>query len=238
MQKGEWTYVEKKIKILPGGPYEVSADLPVRQNVIKIDREGTSTHWETGKTYENPNPGQPQHLCRCGHSKNKPFCDGAHLAAGFEGDETASKEPFASAAKRYEGETVDLLDNESLCASMRFCDRGMGVWDAAIQSGSEKNRALAVEEACACAAGRLVVVDKEGNAIEPALEPEVGLVEDTAARRRGPLAVKGNVALEGADGEAYELRNRMTLCRCGESKNMPFCDISHMKCTHMEGFDK
>ena len=31
----------------------------------------------------------------------------------------------------------------------------------------------------------------------------------------------------GADGKAYEVRNRMTLCRCGESSNKPFCDGTH-----------
>ena len=50
-----------------------------------------------------------------------------------------------------------------------------------------------------------------------------GVVDD------GPLWVTGGIAVEGADGETYEVRNRATLCRCGASKNKPFCDGEHTK---------
>ncbi|WP_097651062.1 CDGSH iron-sulfur domain-containing protein [Candidatus Chloroploca asiatica] len=39
--------------------------------------------------------------------------------------------------------------------------------------------------------------------------------------------VTGNILVERSDGQAVEIRNRMTLCRCGQSKNKPFCDGTH-----------
>ena len=39
--------------------------------------------------------------------------------------------------------------------------------------------------------------------------------------------MRGPVQVVGGDGRAYELRERQTLCRCGQSSNKPFCDGSH-----------
>ncbi|MDL2324214.1 CDGSH iron-sulfur domain-containing protein [Ruminococcaceae bacterium OttesenSCG-928-A16] len=227
---------DKKIKILPNGPYEVTETVPLKIAEIVIDAEGTSETWKTGKEYD-AQP-EPYHLCRCGHSKTKPYCDGSHKEVGFEGEETTRRSGYVENAVRYEGEAFDLLDDESLCASMRFCDRGLGAWDAAIESGNAENKQMAIEECAACAAGRLTLVAKDGTVLEPSLPQEINLVQDTAAQMRGPLWVKGGIQLEGADGQPYEVRNRMTLCRCGESSNLPFCDTSHLHCPHMNGHDE
>jgi hypothetical protein len=40
----------------------------------------------------------------------------------------------------------------------------------------------------------------------------------------GPLWVRGGIAPIGSDGQAYEIRHRITLCRCGKSENKPFCN--------------
>ena len=79
-----------------------------------------------------------------------------------------------------------------------------------------------------CPSGRLVVWDKATRQpYEPTFEPSLGLVQDPVAGVSGPIWVRGGIAIESADGEAYEIRNRVTLCRCGASGNKPFCDGSH-----------
>ena len=66
-----------------------------------------------------------------------------------------------------------------------------------------------------------------GQLHEPTLPVSIGLVEDPAQGCSGPLWLRGGIPVVGADGVEYEVRNRVTLCRCGGSKNKPFCDGTH-----------
>jgi 3-phenylpropionate/trans-cinnamate dioxygenase ferredoxin subunit len=45
----------------------------------------------------------------------------------------------------------------------------------------------------------------------------------------GPYIVTGQVELKDGDGNAYPVKQRMALCRCGASTTKPFCDGTHSK---------
>jgi CDGSH-type Zn-finger protein/uncharacterized Fe-S cluster protein YjdI len=94
-------------------------------------------------------------LCRCGQSQNKPFCDYAHAAAGFE----ATGEP-----PEHDGEV------------------GTG----------EQGGQLAI-----------------------------------SAGVNGPLMVKGAMEITTGTGRRVNVVKTAFLCRCGQSKNKPYCDGSH-----------
>jgi CDGSH-type Zn-finger protein len=214
-----------KIEILKDGPYLVSGGLPLSEQHVVTNEEGDSLDYREGKKY----PEQAQYaLCRCGQSGNKPFCDGTHKKVQFDGTETASREPYIQQAEAIEGPTVQLTDAKNLCAFARFCDPKGRIWNLVEQTDDPETRKIVEYEAGHCPAGRLVVWDREtGKAIEPKFKPSLGLIEDTAKQVRGPIWVRGGIPVVAADGQTYEIRNRMTLCRCGRSANKPFCDGSH-----------
>jgi CDGSH-type Zn-finger protein len=74
-----------------------------------------------------------------------------------------------------------------------------------------------VEIAHACPSGAIRYRRKDGQHEET--PPPVNLV---AVREAGPYAVRGDIQLDGQPAPF-----RATLCRCGASKNKPFCDGSH-----------
>jgi CDGSH-type Zn-finger protein len=44
----------------------------------------------------------------------------------------------------------------------------------------------------------------------------------------GPYLVSGPVLLTDADGREIPHQDQMSLCRCGQSGNKPFCDGTHL----------
>jgi CDGSH-type Zn-finger protein len=225
----------KKVVVTKNGPYLVYGGLPLSKEIIVVGKEGEPETWGKGEQY----PRKEQYaLCRCGASKTKPFCDGTHAVVGFNGKETASRKNYLEQAEKTSGPELILADAEKLCAAARFCHRGAkgGTWDLIEKSDDPLAKQIAIDSACNCPSGRLVVWHKNAKQpIEPVLEASLGLVEDPQTKTSGPIRLKGNVELDSTDGAEYETRNRMTLCRCGKSKNKPFCDGTHIKVKFSDG---
>ena len=196
--KNQSSHDGSKIRVNKNGPYLVSGGIPLSKHTIGIDAAGYSFEWREGKKY----PSRENYaLCRCGHSKTKPFCDGTHLKVNFDGTETASRQPYLAQARKILGPTLDLTDAQELCAAARFCDRAGGIWRLTRQSDDQEAKRTAIEEAGNCPSGRLVVWDKEGKPIEPSFEPSIVVVEDPQEGMSGPIWVRGGIPVESADGK-------------------------------------
>jgi len=216
-----------RIVVSKNGPYLVSGDLPLRKEISVVGVEGEPEKWRKGGKYR---VGPSYRLCRCGRSEEKPFCDDAHARVRFDGSEKASRRSFDEQAETTRGPAIDLKDAESLCSYARFCHPRGGTWELTLNSDDPAKRKSAIRQAGNCPSGRLVVCDrKTGKPIEPKYRPSLSLTEDPQVKVSGPIWVKGGVPIESADGRAYELRNRVTLCRCGGSKNKPYCDGTHIR---------
>jgi CDGSH-type Zn-finger protein len=216
---------EKRIRVSKDGPYLVSGGIPILHGTIIAHPDGTALAWRYDAKFPHM---EMCGLCRCGQSKNKPFCDGTHLKIGFVGTETAASEEYLDKPKVFEGSVIKLIDYEELCASARFCHRAGGIWNLVKKCEDPKVKQTMIEESCDCPSGRLVIYDKEsGKNIEPVLEKSIVAIEDPQVGVSGPLWVRGAIPVDSAGGKTYRVRNRVTLCRCGKSTNKPFCDSSH-----------
>ncbi len=162
-------------------------------------------------------------LCRCGASKNKPFCDGSHAKNGFSG-KRLSDGPQDS-RDTYVGKAITIHDNRALCAHAGVCtDRLAAVWRMDQEPWIDPDGASAeaiIEVIQACPSGALSYSIGAEEAPAPDRGPAIAVSKD------GPYHVTGGIALADAVQGAVASRECYTLCRCGASKNKPFCDGSH-----------
>jgi CDGSH-type Zn-finger protein len=224
---------ECKIKILKNGPYLVTGSVPLSEKIIVPVNEINEYH--QGREF----PLMEEYaLCRCGHSNNQPYCDGSHECENkyvcFDGTETASREVYADRASLVEGSALYLMDDKR-CVNARFCHRNdSNVWEMVQNSDDPHIRTETIKAVCDCPSGRLVVLDEDGNPIEPKFEPSIEILQDSANGLSAPIFVKGNIPIESEDGFIYEVRNRAALCRCGKSSNKPFCDATHFSIAYRD----
>jgi CDGSH-type Zn-finger protein len=221
------TNTAEKITVSKNGPYIVTGTVPLITMEICGDDQNYCQTWREVNRY----PLKDKYaLCRCGGSKNKPFCDGTHAKIHFDGTEAEDYALFDTSAEVIHGPALTLTDKKKLCAHARFCLRVGGIRSLVAKSDDQEARNNAIEEVYNCPAGRLVITDnKSEKVLEPEFERSIVVIEYPPLDEHGPLWVRGSIPIESANGKLYEIRNRVTLCKCGISKNKPFCDGSHIE---------
>jgi len=161
-------------------------------------------------------------LCRCGGSASKPFCDGSHAKDGFSSEKSPQRTP--DKREIYIGKQITIHDNRGICAHAGVCTDNLA---SVFRMGEEPwidPDAATVDEIVAiverCPSGALGYALGESERTVAAGAASIRIVPG------GPYVVTGEVELDASWGDGA-CRNQFTLCRCGASKNKPFCDGSH-----------
>ncbi len=224
----------KRVVVYKDGPYFVYGDVPLVRKTQVVSEYGEPITWQkTGTVVTAP---AEYHLCRCGQSHNKPFCDGSHRAAGFDGTESADEGVTADREMIVPGGTRIVVKKDlDLCMNSGFCGmRGAGLGQFVAATADTKVRSLVIAMVERCPSGALTYRIEEGPDIEPDLPEQIALTTEITSDGpiEGPLWLTGNIPVERSDGLPFETRNRVTLCNCGRSGSKPLCDGTHR---HQQG---
>jgi len=191
------------IRVLDDGPLKISGDS------ITVRFDGSTVATKDGKDL---------YLCRCGRSKNAPFCDNSHRDNGFVGSsEAKERKPL----KVWEGKTIRTVFNPNACMHVFYCKPLNDLRRRELEGDAEAAKEIArVVMSCPSGALRYESTVVETELSEP--EADIEIVAGGEVRIRCGFEIDAET-LEGQPGD------RATLCRCGESKNKPWCDGRHRK---------
>lgn len=164
-------------------------------------------------------------LCRCGESASKPFCDGSHTRIGFSAAKQEGRVPDRQDS--YRAGALTIRDNRGLCAHAGRCVESLPAVFRPKQApwidpagASAETIAAAVRK---CPSGALGYAIEGETPPAPAAEPAIFVAPD------GPYLVTGGPELRDTVPGAGASPEHFTLCRCGASRNKPFCDGSHRR---------
>lgn len=163
-------------------------------------------------------------LCRCGGSSKKPFCDGTHKHNGFRS--AKSEERVRDRRKSYAGKSLTVHDNRGICAHAAECtERLASVFRQHERPWIDPDAASPEEIAAvvrACPSGALSYsIDGVERRERDGETPRITVVP------KGPYQVTGGCELLGESRGEGAAAGHYTLCRCGASRNKPFCDGAH-----------
>jgi len=127
---------------------------------------------------------------------------------------------------KYPGDSAEVSWHGNLCIHIGECGRAKGdlfvggrqPWCQPDVASNDEVKDVVMR----CPTGALSVKFADGSV------PEKASPENTVnVAYNGPLFVRGQLNIDGAPSNAPGLNFRTALCRCGQSKNKPFCDNSH-----------
>ncbi|MBT8386024.1 MAG: CDGSH iron-sulfur domain-containing protein [Ignavibacteria bacterium] len=162
-------------------------------------------------------------LCRCGESANKPFCDGTHTKIGFSSAKLEGR--VEDKRENYKGKKITIHDNRGICAHAGRCTDGLASvfrlkkepW--IIPDAATANEITATIQKCPSGALSYSVDDVENRDRDG--EPNIFVAPN------GPYLVSGGPDLVDTTRAEGASEEHFTMCRCGGSKNKPFCDGTH-----------
>ncbi|HXJ08344.1 MAG TPA: (4Fe-4S)-binding protein [Burkholderiales bacterium] len=142
---------------------------------------------------------------------------------GFKDANTA--DPALNKRQRYAGKQITILDNRAICAHAGHCTDGLSaVFRMKAEPWIDADGAKVADIIATirkCPSGALSYALDGVEAAPPQRPPSVTVTDD------GPYAIVGEVQLVGTKFGDGASREHYTLCRCGASKNKPFCDGTH-----------